>query len=78
LHVFGADAALDAYQFLVNWYKSYSEYNNNELYIIGESYGGKQFVVLHLLHVSYNVISSSSCMISLYNIILYFAIIVVE
>jgi carboxypeptidase C (cathepsin A) len=51
LHVFGADAALDAYQFLVNWYKSYSEYNNNELYIIGESYGGKQFVVLHLLHV---------------------------
>ncbi|CAK9273574.1 unnamed protein product [Sphagnum jensenii] len=32
--------ALDAYHFLVNWYKSYSEYNNNELYIIGESYGG--------------------------------------
>jgi carboxypeptidase C (cathepsin A) len=44
--LFGADAALDAYQFLVNWSKSYPEYNNNELYIIGESYGGKQFVVL--------------------------------
>jgi hypothetical protein len=76
LHVFGADAALDAYQFLVNWSKSYPGYNNNELYIIGESYGGKQFVVRHL-HVSYNVISSSSSIISL-SIILYFAIIVVE
>jgi hypothetical protein len=32
--------ALDAYQFLVNWSKSYPGYNNNELYIIGESYGG--------------------------------------
>ena len=34
-------AAADAYTFLVNWFKSYPEYTKNDMYIVGESYGGK-------------------------------------
>lgn len=32
--------AADAYSFLVNWFKSYPEYSQNDMYIVGESYGG--------------------------------------
>jgi serine carboxypeptidase-like clade 2 len=34
-------AAADAYTFLVNWFKRYPEYTKNDMYIVGESYGGK-------------------------------------
>ncbi|XP_024375470.1 serine carboxypeptidase-like 22 isoform X2 [Physcomitrium patens] len=35
-----AQTATDAYSFLVNWFTSYPEYLKNDMYIIGESYGG--------------------------------------
>lgn len=32
--------ALDAYEFLVNWFAAYPEYKSNKFYITGESYAG--------------------------------------
>ncbi|CAM6070730.1 unnamed protein product [Sphagnum tenellum] len=49
-----SQTAFDAYAFLVNWIKNYPEYNSNEMYIIGESYGGHYVPTLVQEVVNYN------------------------
>jgi len=38
-------SASDNYEFLVGWFKRFSNFISNEFYIVGESYGGKKSLI---------------------------------
>lgn len=43
-------AAEDSYVFLVNWFRRFPHYKNNDFYIIGESYAGiKLYIVIYYM-----------------------------
>jgi serine carboxypeptidase-like clade 2 len=46
--------AKDNIDFMVNWFKRYSNYTDNDFYLSGESYGGIYVPLLALEIVNYN------------------------
>ena len=51
--------AQDAYEFLVNWFKEYPEFNQNKFYITGESYAGI-YIPMLMEQISENYLNASS------------------